>query len=99
MPARWDRIQKLKYFIDDQGVRRRRVEWPKGPMPLAGNEKATWVEAWVVQRRSGASQRTFQGTFAANARRWRATKGPFVQGSFRRGPAMGIALLSIQRRN
>jgi hypothetical protein len=86
-----------------------RVEWPTGPLTLAGTETATWLEAWVVQSstggvvhgvgpgvsHAGASQRTVQKVFAVPGY-WTAVGIPpgWIQGSFQAGPALGIALVA-----
>ena len=92
MPGRWDYNQHLNTLSTGTN----RVEWPTGPLTLASaTEQPTWVEAWVVQRSTGASQRTVQRVFGAPGR-WRADGIPpgWIQGSFQVGPALGIALLA-----
>jgi hypothetical protein len=87
MPAgNWDYHHNVNAATD-------RVEWPKGPMKLAKNEKAKWLEAWVIQRSTGASQRTYQSTFPSR-KKWTAPKGVYILGKFKAGPALGIAMLS-----
>lgn len=81
------------------------VEWPQGPLtvdaqggpvtfPDAG-WTAHWVEAWVVQTSTGASQRTAQWTHWAPGR-WTADGIPpgWINGSFQPGLALGIALVA-----
>src|SRR4029079_370733 len=98
MPAgNWNPRHNLRWYTDSHGRRRRRVEWPKGPMQLNPNEIPTWVEAWVGQDSSGASQVSYQVSFGSRTR-WNANKFRWMEGSFRRGPALGIALLSTKRR-
>jgi hypothetical protein len=72
-----------------------RVEWPRGPLKLARGEEPRWVEAWVVQSSTGASQRTAQYSGWA-AGHWTADGIPpgWINGSFQAGPALGIALLA-----
>src|SRR4026207_1948905 len=78
-----------------QKLRNKQVEWPTGPLTGFGsNETPTWVEAWVVQRTTGASQRTFQKTWSGGYSKWTADKRGLWQGKLRKGPAVGIALLS-----
>jgi hypothetical protein len=78
----------------NQNLNNGRVEWPTGPIVLTGGETATWVEAWVVQRSTGASQRTVQSNFNPANPKWNADGHPWKQGTFLPGPAMGIALLA-----
>jgi hypothetical protein len=78
-----------------------RVEWPTGPLNLIGGEQATWLEAWVMQRSTGASQRTFVTAFN-NPNQWIADgfqNGGWKQGTFAQGPAIGIALVSTRNGN
>jgi hypothetical protein len=91
MPARWDLTQNLN------GAR---VEWPKGELtdntgltfPEAGLTPR-WVEAWVVQEGTGASQRSVQ-TANWEKGHWTAKEDSRVNGSFLPGVALGIALLA-----
>ena len=90
----WDYIQDLV----DQGNGAFAVNWPKGPLVgIRGHENPDYVEAWVVQRTSGASQRSFQRVFASRDA-WMADQqsGGWRRGSFTAGPALGIALLSVR---
>ena len=91
MPARWDPSQNL-----NKGL----VEWPQGPLtddnglafPKAG-WTPKWLEAWVVQDGTDASQRTVQtATWAPG--RWTADGSSRVNGIFQPGLALGIALLA-----
>jgi hypothetical protein len=89
MPAgNWDYNQNL-----NTGTYQ--VEWPTGPVTVKQTETATWLEAWVVQRSTGASQRTVQRVFGVPGR-WTADGIPpgWIEGKFQAGPAIGIALVS-----
>jgi hypothetical protein len=70
-----------------------RVEWPTGDLTLTGKEIPKRVEAWVLQRSTGASQRTFQTAFGVPGR-WTADTPGWVQGTFQAGAALGIALVT-----
>jgi hypothetical protein len=88
MPANWDPSQNINFGSWQ-------VEWPQGPMTLDKGVEPRWVEAWVVQSSTGASQRTVQTTGWA-PHRWTADGIPpgWKNGSFQDGPALGIALLT-----
>jgi hypothetical protein len=73
-----------------------RVEWPTGPLLLDAGEIPYWVEAWVVQKTTGASQRTDQRVFGNAPNRWTADDHPWKQGDFQAGPALGIALVAAK---
>lgn len=86
MAANWDLFQNL-----NSG----RVEWPTGPLLLNSGEIPKWVEAWVMQSSTGASQRTAQWTgWVPNY--WTADGIPpgWINGQFQAGPALGMALLA-----
>ncbi len=90
MPGNWDPNQNLNATTHQ-------VEWPMGPLTVGSTEAPTWLEAWVVQSSTGASQRTVQKVFGVPGR-WTADGiGPglgWIQGQFQLGPALGIALLA-----
>jgi len=86
MPGNWDQIQ---YINATTG----RVEWPTGPVTVDGTPK--FLEAWVLQRSTGASQRTVQTVFDVPGR-WTAGAGASLQGRFQEGSALGIALVASQ---
>jgi hypothetical protein len=91
MPANWDPSQNLN------GTR---VEWPRGELtddkgstfPQAG-WTPKWLEAWVVQDGSHASQRTVQTANWAPGH-WTADQSSRENGVFQPGLALGIALLA-----
>jgi hypothetical protein len=97
MPKNWDPIQVINHNTG-------RVEWPQGP--LTNDEGKTfqelgwtpkWVEAWVVQDGTGASQATRQvpnGGWAPG--RWSTVGIPpgWIDGRFQPGVALGIALVA-----
>jgi hypothetical protein len=86
--SRWDPAQNINFNSWQ-------VEWPQGPLDLHKDFVARWVEAWVVQSSTGASQRTAQTTnFAPD--RWTADGIPpgWKNGNFEDGSALGIALLA-----
>ena len=86
MPGNWDQTQYINASTN-------RVEWPTGPLTL-GSETPIWLEAWVVQRSTGASQRTVDKTFGAPGY-WTASGTPSLQGQFQPGSATGIALVAL----
>ena len=90
MAANWDPSQNINHVTH-------RVEWPTGPLGLSSGEIPKWVEAWVMQSSTGASQRTVQWTgWAPTGTTWTAdgiTPG-WIYGQFQAGPALGIALLA-----
>ena len=78
-----------------QKLRNKQVEWPTGPLTgFAGTDTVTWVEAWVLQRSTGASQVSSHGPLAPGATQWKADNFRWKDGTFRNGPALGIALVS-----
>ena len=83
----------------DQQLTAGQVQWPTGPLVLASGETPKWVEAWVVQRSTGASQRTVQSNFSPlpSPPKWVANGGLWIHGTFSRGPALGIALLASEQ--
>ena len=93
MPRNWD---------PSQNINGGQVEWPQGPLtddggltfPQAG-WTPRWLEAWVVQDSTGASQRTAQRAGWAPGR-WTADGIPpgWINGSFHSGMAWGFALLA-----
>ena len=85
--GKWDSTQNLN------GTR---VEWPTGPLELGPNEIPYWIEAWVVQRSTGASQRSDQSSGWGPATKWIADGNVWKQGDFIPGPAVGIALLAVR---
>lgn len=77
------------------------VEWPAGPLVLADGELMVRVEAWVMQKTTGAIQMTFQDVFPTGPVSWIANKvswpkppgfPPWSGGLFQPGPALGIAV-------
>src|SRR4051794_23872235 len=93
MPRNWDPSQNLNAG---------QVEWPEGPMttddgltfPEAG-WTPKWLDAWVVQDSTNASQSTYQtGGWAPG--RWTADGIPpgWKNGTFLPGLALGIALVA-----
>jgi hypothetical protein len=74
-----------------------RVEWPTGPLFLAGGETPKWVEAWVVQDSTGASQRTVQNPPFTSTTQWLANTFGWKQGTFSFGLALGIALVATEK--
>jgi hypothetical protein len=93
MPGNWDYYQTLNPGTS-------RVEWPTGPLNLGNAEHAKWLEAWVVQRSTGASQSTTEKVFPVPGR-WTAVGIPpgWINGGFQTGPAIGIALLASHDAN
>ncbi|PZV39007.1 hypothetical protein B5V02_02915 [Mesorhizobium kowhaii] len=97
MPHNWDDSQNIN-------AGSQAVEWPQGPLtddmgltfPQAG-WTPLWLEAWVVQDSTGASQRTAQRSGWAPGR-WTADGIPpgWKIGSFQPGLALGIALVAYQ---
>lgn len=99
MPRNWDPSQNLN---------KGQVEWPQGPLtadngqdfPTAG-WTARWLDAWVVQAGTGASQATYlsnqSGPWAPG--RWTADGIPpgWRNGTFQPGLALGIALLAFRK--
>jgi hypothetical protein len=93
MPRNWDPSQNLSNG---------RVEWPQGPLTDDNNTPvptATWtpkyLDAWVVQDSTGASQATRQyGNWVLG--RWKADQNPWKNGNFQRGLALGIALVAYK---
>jgi len=79
----------------EQDLKAGRVEWPTGPVIRYSAETTKWVEAWVVQQSTGASQKTFQQNFPDPAQ-WLAKDGLWIHGNFEEGWALGIALLAAQ---
>jgi hypothetical protein len=93
MPRNWDQYQNIN-FVTQQ------VEWPRGPMTfedLDPDLEPVWVEAWVLQGTTNASQRTAQWTGWAQGI-WTADGIPpgWKIGNFQTGPAKGIALLAMR---
>ncbi|CAM5767931.1 hypothetical protein LMIY3S_02329 [Labrys miyagiensis] len=90
MPGNWNPYQNINFSTAH-------VEWPTGPLKLDPNWRPVWVEAWVVQTASGATQRTAQWTgWPNNFAVWTADGIPpgWINGKFQPGPALGIALLA-----
>lgn len=81
----------------NQNLNAGQVEWPTGPLTVAptGTEIPTWVEAWVLQRATGASQRTVQSSGWVTGQ-WTADGHVWREGRFQAGPALGIALVSTR---
>jgi hypothetical protein len=76
------------------------VEYPTGPLVRVDGEQLLRVEAWVMQKLTGAVQMTWQDTFAAPYNVWVADKKWYPQaaswagGVFQKGePALGVAVL------
>jgi hypothetical protein len=69
------------------------VEWPTSPLAVARTETPTYIEAWVMQGTTGASQRTREKVFGVPGR-WIAVGIPpgWIQGRFEAWQALGIAL-------
>jgi len=92
MPAgNWNYKQKLNTTTG-------RVEWPTGPLVLSGSEKPTWLDAWITQRSTGASQKTHATNFTSTTQ-WAADgwdSSPWTEGKFKPGPAVGIALVATR---
>ena len=95
MPQNWDDSQNIN-------AGSKAVEWPQGPLTndvgqtfLQAGWTPLWLEAWVVQDSTGASQRTAQWSGWAPGR-WTADGIPpgWINGSFQPGLALGIALLA-----
>src|SRR5262245_51887375 len=90
MPRNWDPSQNINYGSWQ-------VEWPQGPLTFDDpvNEQPRWLDAWVLQASTGASQRTAQRSGWAPGR-WTADGIPpgWKNGSFEEGPALGIALVA-----
>jgi hypothetical protein len=95
MPRNWDPSQNINGGSWQ-------VEWPQGPLTDDGGSAfpdvgwtPRWLEAWVVQDSTGASQRTAQRSGWAPGR-WTADGIPpgWINGSFQPGLALGIALLA-----
>ena len=89
MPGNWNQAQNLNPDTYQ-------VEWPSGPLPVAQTETPKYLEAWVVQRSSGASQRTAQTHFGSPGSDWNADENPWKQGNFQPGWALGIALVALR---
>jgi hypothetical protein len=73
------------------------VEWPSGPLELDSDihEKMVWVEAWVMQKATGAVQMTYQAEFE-DPKKWTANlpryPEPWTGGLFKPGWALGTAI-------
>lgn len=99
MPRNWDPSQNLN---------KGQVEWPQGPLtanngqdfPTAG-WTARWLDAWVVQPSTGASQATYLSNQSGPwpPGRWVADGIPpgWRSGTFQPGLALGIALLAFRK--
>ena len=75
------------------------VEWPAGPLVLADGESMVRVEAWLMQKTTGAIQMTYQDKFPGTPNSWIADDvywpsgyAPWSGGLFKPGPALGIAV-------
>lgn len=94
MPANWDPVQNI--------AANGRVEFPTGPLALGVNETAKWVDAWIVQSKSGSAQTYYgsatSGAFGA-AGKWIANVRHYNRGTFLPGPAVGIALVYVKDGN
>jgi hypothetical protein len=78
-----------------QTLRAGKVKWPTGPLAdFTTTDTVTWVEAWVLQRRTGASQASYHGSMSPGATQWKANKLRWKDGKFKKGRALGIALVS-----
>ena len=79
------------------------VEWPTGPLVRVDGETILRVEAWILQKHTGAIQMTFQNAFSAPYTTWKADQvwypkppgfPPWSGGLFQKGrPALGIAVV------
>jgi hypothetical protein len=81
----------------DQTLKAGQVEWPHGPLIDFLTDDVRYVEAWVVQRQTGAtaSQRYRAQNLGTNLSTWIANHvTPWGTGTFQLGPAVGIALVS-----
>jgi hypothetical protein len=95
MPGNWNLNQNINSYTNQ-------VEWPTGPLTLNPGEDPIWIEAWVVQSTTGASQNTAQSAgWAPNYVLWTADGIPpgSINGQFTSGPALGIALLATHNNN
>jgi hypothetical protein len=98
MPRNWDPSQNL-----NNG----QVEWPQGPLTANGQDfptagwTARWLDAWVVQASTGASQATYLSNQSGPwpPGRWVADGIPpgWRSGTFQPGLALGIALLAFRK--
>jgi hypothetical protein len=70
------------------------VEWPQGPLIDFTTDDVKYVEAWVVQRQTGASQRYWDKNLGKGLTTWIARRSGWKTGEFEPGPAVGIALVS-----
>jgi hypothetical protein len=76
------------------------VRWPKGPLTgFTTDDTVTWVEAWVLQKVTGASQVSFHGPMGGGPTQWTADEMRWQDGTFQHGPALGIALVSWEDAN
>jgi hypothetical protein len=82
----WDQYQTLS----NAG----QVEWPTGPLTDFATDDVKYVEAWVVQRHTGASQRSAKNNPGTGLSYWTADEAPWRTGTFQPGWAIGIALVS-----
>ena len=87
----WDQYQTLNAG---------QVEWPTGPLTgFASTDKIEYVEAWVMQRHTGASQRSWKKNPGSGLSTWTADKGVWRGGKFEPGCAIGTALVSWEDDN
>ena len=72
------------------------VEWPQGPLIDFTTDDVKYVEAWVVQRQTGASQRSAKNNPGPGLSYWIADDASLTwrTGTFQPGWAIGIALVS-----
>ena len=71
------------------------VTYPNGPLNgFTATDKVTWIDAWVVQKSTGASQASNHGGLPVGAQYWKADNVLWKDGTFQTGWALGIALVS-----
>jgi hypothetical protein len=82
----WDPTQLLSGGV---------VTYPNGPLiGFTATDKVTWIDAWVVQKSTGASQASNHGSLPPGATQWKADNVLWKDGTFQTGGALGIALVS-----
>jgi hypothetical protein len=85
-----------KQTLDDSGPGASgQVRYPTGPLiGFTTADTVTWIDAWVVQKSTGASQASNHGPMLAGATTWTADHVLWKDGTFQKGVALGIALVS-----